>query len=45
MLQEDSEPASEEDHKEGLKDMTENPTASASTLLDFFNQLQVSTSG
>ena len=36
MLQEDSEPASEEDIKEGLTMMTENPT-------DFFDQLQVDT--
>lgn len=40
MFKEDSEPASEEDHKEGLKDMTENLTVSTSTLLDLFNQLQ-----
>ena len=43
MLKEESEPASEEDLKEGLKNICERQTVSGSTLLDFFNQLQVKT--
>ena len=41
MLKEDSEPASEDDLKEGLTNMSETPEVSGSTLLNFFNQLQV----
>ena len=43
MLKEESEPASEGDLKEGLTNMTENPEVGGSTLLDFFNQIEVKT--
>ena len=41
MFKEESEPTSEVDIQGGIKINVENPSVSASTLLDFFNQLQV----
>ena len=41
MFKDESDPTSEVDHKENIKINVENPPVSASTLLDFFNQLQV----
>ena len=41
MFKEDSEPTSEPALERAIKINVENPPVSASTLLDFFNQLQV----
>ena len=41
LLNEDVKPASEEEVRDGIKINVESQNVSASTLLDFFNQLQV----